>query len=90
MIAGLERDIGCCTPCALTRLAQGKDFGVRLTRALMPALTDDLVPARNHAADARIGLGRAHSTLSQLKGTRHGALLKICRGRLIHGRLIHG
>ena len=38
---------------------------------LMPALTDDLLPVRNHTAHARVRMSRAPPTLGEAKRTRH-------------------
>ena len=69
--AGLERDIGRRAASALARCAQCVHFGMRLAGTLVPALADDFVAVRDHAADARIGLRGEQTLLGQAQRTRH-------------------
>ncbi len=55
VIAGLERDNGGSATGPLTGGTQGVDLGVRLTRPLVPTLTDDsLVAVEHDTADDRV------------------------------------
>ncbi len=76
--AGLERDIGRGAHRARAGLAQCADFGVRLTSAHMPALAYDGLPARDHAADARIRIRRFKPAFRKRERAAHRPLVE-CR-----------
>jgi hypothetical protein len=44
---------------------------MRFTGALVETGTNHFVAVRNHAAHARVGLGREQAALGQLQGLRH-------------------
>jgi hypothetical protein len=71
MAAGFQRDIGGCATRFLARHAQGVDFSMRFTGALMPALTDHLTIAHNHAAHIGVRHRRKAAASRQFQRTRH-------------------
>ena len=50
---------------------KGCDFGMRLTGTLVPTFRNDPFALRNHATDARIGMGRFETPLSERQRSRH-------------------
>ena len=52
---------------------QRHDLGVRLARALVPALADYALALSDHAADARIRVGGPQAAARELEGPRHVA-----------------
>jgi len=45
---------------------QGVDFGMWLTRALMPAFTHDVVIFNQHTTDTRVGISGKQTVFGQL------------------------
>ncbi|MNV10770.1 hypothetical protein D3C71_1013100 [compost metagenome] len=69
--ARLKRHISSGTASLIARRAQGVDFGMRFTGALMPAFADNLPIAHDHAADPRVGVRRVMTFARQFQGAGH-------------------
>src|SRR5439155_1695555 len=59
------------------------DLGVCLAGALVPALADDALALRDHAADARIRVGAGEAPLGESEGALHGLAVEL--GERAHG-----
>ena len=75
--AGFEGDVGRCAACEFPRLAQGVHFGVRLARANVEALSDDLSAACDNAADAGVGAGGKTAFAGKGEGGLHMAAVGV-------------
>ncbi len=73
--ARFQRDVSGGAPRPVAGGAQRMDLGVRLAGLLVPAFADDFAVTHQHAADARIGRGRAQAALGQLQRARHHAVV---------------
>jgi hypothetical protein len=71
MRAGFQRHVGRRATRPFARFAQGEHFGMRLARALVPALPEHVFAAGDDAAHARIRLRGGEAALGQAKGLRH-------------------
>ena len=64
--------------------AERHDFGMRRAGAFVPAFTENASIARNHTADARIGLRRRKPALSKFKRACHCRMIE-CIELIGHG-----
>ena len=82
MAAGLERDVGRGAARAFARGADGDGLGMRFARALMPAFADDFLVARQHRADARIGMRAVQAAFRELERATHGGFIECAETHL--------
>jgi len=69
--ARFKGNVGAGAAGTLTGLAQGMHLGMRLAGAHMPALTDHLAIADDHATHTRVGVGGVRPLAGKLQGTGH-------------------
>jgi len=72
---GFQCHVGARATCTFARRAQGEHFRVRFACASMPAFADDFIAVRDHAADARIGLGREKAAFGEAQRARHQGMI---------------
>ena len=79
MAARLECDVHSCTGRPRARSAHRHNFRVRFARALVPALADELLALRDHAADARIWMRRLETTRGERQSASHCKAIEIAK-----------
>src|SRR5207245_1077196 len=83
MAAGLERHVHRSPRGLRSGGLERLDLGVCLAGALVPALADDALALRDHAADARIRVGAGEAPLGEAEGALHGLAVEL--GGRAHG-----
>src|SRR5205085_4629411 len=83
MAAGLERHVHRSPRGLRAGGLERLDLGVCLAGALVPALADDALALRDHAADSRIRVGAGEAPLGEAEGALHGLAVEL--GGRAHG-----
>jgi len=79
----LERDVGGCATGIAANALECVHFGVGSTGFAMPAFADNGVVSYQHAANARIWMGRVQTTACEAQRPCH--VFIVCRSVLRHG-----
>ncbi len=80
VVAGLEVDVEGCARRLRARLPERHHFGMRAAGLFVPALADDGLALRDHAADARIGRGAVQTFAGKLERPRHHGAIERRKG----------